>query len=67
MLASHPEQDLEREFYVAAALMVSVIAGFPEGQAEALRLRLPQLLWKVQEVFLFCFYCETLLDARGVG
>lgn len=28
-------------------MMVSAIGGFPEGQAEALRLRLPQLLWKV--------------------
>ncbi|CAN0451645.1 unnamed protein product, partial [Ectocarpus sp. 12 AP-2014] len=36
---------LEREFYMVAALMASAIGG-PEGRAEALRLRLPQLLWK---------------------
>ncbi|CAB1102286.1 unnamed protein product [Ectocarpus sp. CCAP 1310/34] len=35
----------EREFYMVAALMASAIGG-PEGRAEALRLRLPQLLWK---------------------
>lgn len=40
---------------MAAALMVSAIAGFPEGQAEALRLRLPQLLWKVQQGSCFVF------------
>ncbi|CAN0012908.1 unnamed protein product [Ectocarpus fasciculatus] len=31
---------------MVAALMASAIGGCPEGQAEALRLRLPQLLWK---------------------
>ncbi|CAM9712319.1 unnamed protein product, partial [Hapterophycus canaliculatus] len=37
---------LEREFYTVAALIVSTIGGFPEGQREALRLRVPQFLWK---------------------
>lgn len=32
---------------MAAALMVSTIGGFPPSQGEALRLRIPQLLWKV--------------------
>ena len=50
---AHPKQGLEGEFYVAAALMVSAVAGFPEGQAEALRLQLPQLLWKVRPVNCF--------------
>ena len=41
-------QALECEFYMTAALMSSVVGDFPEGQAEALRLQLPQLLWKVR-------------------
>lgn len=36
---------------MVAALMASAIGGCPEGQAEALRLRLPQLLWKVTNRF----------------
>ena len=39
--------------------MVSAIAGFPEGQAEALRVRLPQLLWKVRR-------CDYPFDECGV-
>ncbi|CAN0259205.1 unnamed protein product [Ectocarpus sp. 4 AP-2014] len=41
----------EREFYMVAALMASAIGG-PEGRAEALRLRLPQLLWKAWPIAL---------------
>ena len=41
-------QALEWEFYMTAALMSSIVGDFPEGQAEALRLQLPQLLWKVR-------------------
>lgn len=35
---------------MVAALMASAIGG-PKGRAEALRLRLPQLLWKVTTRF----------------
>ncbi|CAM9479512.1 unnamed protein product, partial [Scytosiphon promiscuus] len=37
---------LEREFYQVATLMVSIVEASPEAQREALRLRLPQFLWK---------------------
>lgn len=38
---------LEREFQRAAALMMATITGYRDGQAMALRLGVPRLLWKV--------------------
>lgn len=54
------EQALERKFYMVSAVMVSAIGGFPEGQAQALRLRLPQLLWKVHTTRGVCMHLLSL-------
>lgn len=45
---------------MAAALMMSAVGSFQEGQAEMLRLRLPQLLWKVSVLKKLCFVQTSL-------
>lgn len=47
---------LERQFYVAACLAMSIIDRFPEAQVEALTLRLPHLLWKVGWAYIYNIY-----------